>query len=141
MAGICFYFEDNDADVYSGRKIDLDAWNYACKVAGDVDQMIVINRTASELTTPDSDMDFQVVTELPELENSIKVCCEWDRIDSTPLWNFDHQVDWYVFGPSEGWTETGGSGIHIPVNGKVALHAVHAASVVLTHRYGTLLWQ
>jgi len=138
MAGICFYFEDNDSDVYSGRDIDLDAWNYACKAAGDIDRMIVVNRTDNVLTTPDSDMRFEVVTELPDLPNAVRVCTPWKG--GEPLWTFDHEVDWYVFGPSEGWPDVS-KGVHIPLAGKAALHAVHAATVVLTHRYGVKSWQ
>ena len=34
MAGIVFWFENNDRDVFSGRQVDLDAWRYAIKAGG-----------------------------------------------------------------------------------------------------------
>lgn len=52
--GVCFYFEDNDVDVWSGRSIDLDAWNYAIKAAGDIKDVVIINRTNENLRTLDA---------------------------------------------------------------------------------------
>lgn len=132
MAGICFYFEESDVDVWSGK--NLDAWNYAAKAAGDIDKMIVINRTSQEIKTPDADLDFKVVSELPELENSVKICCPWKG--GISLWEYDHSADWYIFGPSEGWDS---GDVHIPTAGRGALHSVHAATVVMCHRYQS--WQ
>ena len=143
MVGVCFYFEDNDVDVWSGRRIDLDAWNYAAKAAGDIDKMIVINKTLSKLTTPDGELDFSVVEELPELEGRIAyICCPWNKMKlATPLWDFDHNVDWYVFGPAGGWHHEVDIGVYIPQAGIGALHSTHVASTVMFHRYRTLSWQ
>jgi hypothetical protein len=141
MVGICFYFESYDKDVWSGRRIDLDAWNYAAKAVGDVDRIIVINKTFSEIKNPDSGtFDFKVVTEIPKLEGKIiKVCCPWDKCKNLKsLWDFDHNVDWYVFGPADGWREEIENGVYIPQNGKAALHSTHVASTVLFHRYEVL---
>lgn len=143
MVGICFYFEDNDTDVWSGRRIDLDAWNYAAKAAGDIDEMIVINRTNNTLTTPDGNMAFQVVDEPPTLSGHIAhICCPWDKMrEAVPLWKFDHKVDWYVFGPANGWQHEVDVGVYVPQAGQAALHSTHVASTVMFHRYRTLTWQ
>lgn len=138
MVGIVFYFEPNDVDVYSGRRIDLDAWCYAAKAAGDVDEMIVVNRSGVELRLN----DFEVVDEMPRLDGRVAhVCCPWERHRadvSIPLWSFDHLVDWYSFGPATGWKNTSEImklGVYIPTASTVALHSAHAATVVLSHRY------
>ena len=144
MAGVVFYFEENDVDVYSGRRIDLDAWNYAIKLAGDVDTMIVINRTNQELTTPDAHLNFQVVSQMPELTGEIAhLICPWDlSTHKTALWDFNHQVDWYVFGPGTGWTDKAPeSGIYMPQHGLAACHSVHVATAVMAHRYKVVQWQ
>lgn len=141
MAGICFYFERYDIDVWSGRDIDLDAWNYACKAAGDIDKAVVINRTSKKLKSFDTSMEFEVVDELPHLPGRVVyVCCPWDDVDNrVSLWNFEHNVDWYVFGPANGWRKKIDSGIYVPQNGLAALHSTHIASTVLLHRYKTLM--
>jgi len=136
MAGICFFFEDSDVDVWSGK--DLDAWNYAIKAAGDVDNMIVVNKTDQYLQSPDVNLGFQVVNELPELENATFIKCPWDSGENISLWDFDHNTDWYVFGPASGWG--GVDGVCIPQNGIGACHSVHIATTVMFHRYQTI-WQ
>ena len=146
MPGICFYFEDNDRDVYSGRRIDLDAWNYAIKAAGDITKMVVVNRTDQELTTPDGNLDFQVVSESPDFgdERVAYVVCPWDVCaDKQELWNFDHAVDWYVFGPAGGWATTTADkcGVYIPQHGIAACHSVHIATAVMLHRHKVVRWQ
>lgn len=148
MVGIAFYFEENDKDVYSGRRIDLDAWNYAIKLAGDVDEVIIVNKTDTILRSPDHDLkSFNVVDELPELSGVVAhVVCPWDKKpqQKVPLWKCNHNVDWYVFGPAAGWDATQeiiSLGVFIPQNGIGALHAVHAATVIMAHRFGVLSWQ
>lgn len=140
MAGICFFYEDSDVDVWSGK--NLDAWNYAVKAAGDVDSMIVVNRTSQIITTPEGSLKFQVVSELPMLENAIYLACPWEnKTNQISLWDYDHSADWYVFGPAKGWKSMQlppHQSVYIPQAGRGALHAVHIASVVMMHRYGVL---
>lgn len=143
MAGICFFFEENDIDVWSGRTIDLDAWNYAAKAAGDIDKIIVVNKTDKILNTPDINFDFKVVKELPDFneEKKIYVCCPWNNMkNSISLWDFNHDVDWYIFGPASGWKSVIDYGLYVPQCGIGALHSTHIASIVLLHRYKAL-WQ
>lgn len=140
MAGLCFFFEQYDVDVWSGRRIDLDAYNYAAKVAGDIDKMIVVNRTSENIQTPDADIEFSVVSKLadaPITGSTVHVCCPWDTAGTlTSLWDFGHDVDWYVIGPAAGWTNhIVGDGIYIPGAHAVAMHGVHAAAVIMAHRY------
>ena len=65
MAGVVFFFEQNDVDVWSGRPVDLDAWALACLAAGDIDRVVVVNRT-NEALRPFVDR-FEVVSELPDV--------------------------------------------------------------------------
>jgi hypothetical protein len=139
VAGILIYFEDADVDIWSGRK--LDAWNYAMKTAGDVNSMIVVNRTSMDVSSPDFDLDFRVVKELPPLENAIYLMGPNElEPDTEMLWTFDHNVDWYCFGPAAGWERDEGKfvlgrSLHIPQSGKAAQHSVHVAPVVMMHRF------
>lgn len=146
MAGIVFYFENNDTDVWSGRHIDFDAWNYACKIAGDIDSMIVINRTQLELQSPDVTMNFQTVSEMPELEGNLcYLACPWDAAPiHKPITEFDHQnIDWYIFGPASGWHPGDIEvGCVLPQAGRGACHSVHVATAVMFYRYwDSLTWQ
>lgn len=138
MAGICFYFEDADVDVWSGK--DFDAWNYACKVAGDIDSAFVVNATDQVLQAFDTSMDFRTFDSLADAEQSMSgvksfVGCPWDQGNYTPLYQCDHSlIDWYIFGPAAGWSETH-DGICIPQAGLGAVHSVHAATAIMFQRY------
>ena len=140
-AGIVFYFEENDKDVWSGRSIDLDAWNYNCKVAG-MNKAIIINKTNQHLTSFDSDMDIQIVSEMPELTgHNTQVVCPCDGTPSSSLWDFDHNTDWYVFGPANGWVEGdffADSFISIPQNGIGYHHGVFVAATVMFDRHNKI---
>ena len=152
MAGICFYFEDYDVDVYSGRRIDLDAWNYAIQSGGqDMDTLLMLNRTTQKITSPNSRLSFSTLDDtskvvVPELEGTVAYFCPPPdpRVAET-LWDFDHNVDWYCFGPSGGFKfepKPGDRVVGIPL-GPVDLagvvpgqiHSVHTASIVMAHRY------
>lgn len=144
MAGVVFFFEPSDVDVWSGRPVDLDAWALACLAAGDIDRVVVVNRT-EEVLRPFMDR-FEVVSELPELEGRVvRVVAPTDRhLVPRPLWWFDHEVDWYVFGPASGWRsfselKRDATAITIPVAHEgCAFHAVHAATVVMSHRFAVV---
>lgn len=135
MAGLVFYFESADVDVWSGK--NLDAWNYAAQAAGDITRMIVVNKTDQVLRTPDAGLeDFRVVQELPLLRNAAYFVGPGERKPSTvPLWSFPHDVDWYVFGPAAGWPRPFDRTVTVPQAGLGALHAVHVATTALLHRY------
>jgi hypothetical protein len=139
VAGIVFYFENNEVDVWSGREVDLDAWNYACKVAGDIDRAIVINLSDTEVQSFDRAMDIHIVEVRPELPGRVvDVVTPWrSDPDGISLWDFDHAVDWYVFGPAVGHASVGKQ-IFIPQAGIGAMHSVHAASIVMAHRFETV---
>ena len=142
MTGICFFYEDSDVDVWSGK--DLDAWNYACKVAGDIDSMIVINKTTQILTTPNADMVFNVVSDLDAAKDLMSgdivyMVCPWENTTVLSMAGFMHTNDWYVFGPASGWgSYTLPSGMTIPQAGTGAVHSVHAATVAMFHRFWTI---
>jgi hypothetical protein len=139
MAGLAFHFEDYEVDVWSGH--DLDAWNYAAKIAGDIDKMAVINLSTLPVATPDISLDFNEYASLAAFEAAnagqtiTKVVCPWEADTASPtLWGFDHLTDWYVFGPGGGW-ESPLTGVCIPQAGIASTHAVHAATCVMYHRY------
>lgn len=138
MVGVAFYFEHNDIDVYSGRAIDLDAWNIASKISGDITEMLIVNRTEQKLNTPDTQLVFSVVDKLPILENAIYL----DPTKGTSLWDLDHSpVEWYVFGPASGWDHQADPTkryIHIPTMMNVHCHSQHVMTAVMYHRYGTM---
>lgn len=136
MVGLCFFFEPNDVDVWSGREIDLDAWNYAAKAAGDIDRVIVINRSGAKLRF-DSDISFETTEAFPQLEGRIAFFHAPSETSSSgiSLWTFDHAVDWYAFGPAAGWTRKTGIEVFVPTANGIPFHAIHAASIVMAHRY------
>jgi len=144
MAGVAFFFEEFDTDVYSGRLGFLDAWNYAFLAAGDITDVVIINRTALVPILP-LNYNIRIVSSEEEflaLAAGDKVTYigapnEFEEAES--LWNFDHKTDWYFFGHASGHrTQTG---VTIPTAGKAAFHSVHAATVVMTHRYEVMKWQ
>lgn len=144
MAGIVFYFEENDIDVWSGRKIDLDAWNYNCKI-GLIDKAIIINKTNIKINSFDLSMNINIVSEIPELlghktqlitpNESIKY-----NLKTESIWDFNHETDWYLFGPANGW---GGNHfadcfINIPQNNLCYHHSVFVASTIMYDRYNKI---
>lgn len=134
-ANICFFYEDNDVDVWSGRHTDLDAWNYAARAAGSIDRIVVVNRT-SEVLTPGG--SFEVVEDYPVMEGLVaKFVGPGEGGTPVSLWSFMHEVDWYAFGPASGWSSelVADLDVVVPQSGMAALHSVHIASLVLLHRY------
>lgn len=147
MVGVCFFFESNDVDVYSGRRIDLDAWHYACLAAADVERVLIVNRTEEKLTWPDERVICQVLPAPTKLGGKVaRLMPQWRTGDAAvSLWGFDHDVDWYLFGGAHGFQEPRGFGnpdrhqeVFIPQQGRAPLHSVHVASAVLLHRYGVM---
>jgi hypothetical protein len=140
MAGICFYYEDTDVDVWSGK--DLDAWNYACKIGGGIDKSFVINTTAQTLHPFDVLMDFQVFTDLESAllamaGSKTYFTTPWTPGNHASISGFNHMTDWYLFGPGAGWGQSL-DGVFIPQAGGGAAHSVHAATHVMYHRFQTL---
>jgi hypothetical protein len=139
MAGIAFFFEENDTDVYSGRRIDLDQWYYASQLPGDIDRLLVVNLTDQKLATPNADIHFEVVPLLPPLERAVYLCPH--GVES--LWEFDHDVDWYVFGPAGGWHGYNCERtLAVPQANNGHCHSAHVMTTVMFHRYKTVhMWQ
>jgi len=146
MAGICFYYENSNIDICSGK--DLFAWDYNCRAAEDIDKMIVINLANSVPENPGETTgrtyDFKVVQSLEQAELLMKgdritqVVCPWNFDQQvTELWDYDHETDWYVFGPAQGWRgyDMYTNKISIPVSEESPMFSVHSATVILTHRY------
>lgn len=143
MPGVCFFFESNDIDVYSGRTIDLDAWHLASCIPGDIDKLYVVNRTSADLITPNAALaEFKVLDALPTLNNAAILVCPWNTALATPVYSFNHAVDWYVFGPSEGWRGVFPEGtlVTLPQSNEGACHSVHVATAVMFDRFRTIQW-
>lgn len=142
MAGIVFYFENSDIDVYSGRDADLSAWNHLCKVA-DIQKAIVINKSSKNVVPFDSSMEIEVVTEIPSLTGHVtQLVLPNEREDSISLWDFDHQTDWYIFGSASGWfgNHFGDQYVHVPQNTAGAAYSMQIGTVAMYDRYRKL-WQ
>jgi hypothetical protein len=141
MAGLVFYYQDSDIDVWSGH--NLDAWNYAASAAGSIDKMIVINQTDQVVNTPNASLEFRLVEEMPVLEgHKTLVVCPWEIAPKVSLANFDHDTDWYVFGPAQGWGNplpSADAYLTIPQAGQGACHSVHVATAIMYDRYSK--WQ
>lgn len=137
MAGIVFYFEDKDTDVWSGREIT--AWYHAIKCAGDIDTMIIVNNTDQHITSPDQSLRFSTVKELPELEGTVTYLEVNDEsVSQVDLWDFDHNTDWYVFGPAMGWHPRKNNSLTVSQNFTGHCHSIHIAYVVMMHRCKTI---
>lgn len=143
MAGIVFYFENFDRDVWSGREIDLDAWNYNCKI-GEIDKAIIINKSIYNINPFDADMDIQIVSEMPILSGHVTQLVTPEEISvnevGVKLLDFNHQTDWYVIGPSDGWlgNHFGDTLLTIPQGGIGYHHSVFVGATLMYHRYNVL---
>lgn len=142
MTGICFFYEDTDVDVWSGR--DLDAWNYACKIGGGIESAIVINKTDQELQSFDQSMDVRFVDDFAAAQalmsgEIIYMACPWDNFQVDTLAGYPHTAVWYVLGPAAGWGGIKpGPSYFLPQAGTGAAHSVHVATALMFHRYWTL---
>lgn len=144
MSGIIFYYEDSDIDVWSGK--NLDAWNYAAKI-GEIDSLIVINKTDQELKNPNVSLNFKVINDISELKVeglTVALRCPWESEKGDSLWEFNHDVNWYIIGPAAGWNSVKSEyknfdyNIHIPQGNKIATHSIHVATTVMFDRYNKL---
>jgi hypothetical protein len=148
MAGIVFWFQEKDRDVFSSRRIDLDAWRYAAK-AGGIDKARCINQTDQHLHF-DGDFDFEIIGQnssdlrkwLEDQENAVIFQCEWScSSDAIPMRMVDHtNVDWYVFGEGNSTPpDLKGQYVYMPQCDQGGLHPVHAASAAMLRRWEELL--
>ncbi len=147
MAGVVFWFQSQDKDVFSCRPIDLDAWRYAIK-SGGINQARCFNETPLPLFF-DQDFDFEIAGSnlddfrdwAKDKSNLIILQCEWSCPESAiPLSEVDHsKVDWYVFGRGSGLPNNlPGQYVYLPQDGLGGLHPVHTASAVLLRRWEEL---
>ena len=142
MAGICFHIEADDVGAHSYRKTDLEAWNNVALAAGDIDTIAIVNRTTEPPISPDSAIGLCLYANLGLFlddhrgRSMVYVCAPWDSTEAcVPLWRFDHDIDWYVFGPAGGWDREIDTGLTVPQSGRTALPSVLIASAVLLHRH------
>jgi len=134
MAGICFYIEADE--------IDLAPWNHAARAAGDIDTFAIINRTAAPVRSSNDGMGLCAYANLDQFLDDHRgrsmayLCSPWQPARTrVPLWRFDHDTDWYVFGPAAGWGREIDSGVFVPQASRAALPSQHIAAAVLLHRH------
>lgn len=146
-AGIAFWFQSDDRDVFSSRPIDLDAWRYAAK-AGGCTKARCINETDESLCFG-GDFDFEIIGDkeqdlrswLEDKENVVIFQCEWSCPENAkPLSIIHHpEVEWYVFGHGANTPKNlNGQYVYMPQADKGGLHPVHAASAVMLRRWEEL---
>lgn len=144
MVGVAFFFEEYDTDVYSGRQECLDAWNYAFLAAGDITDVVIVNRTDLTPILP-LNYKIQIVSSEEEFlaiaaEDRITRIGAYNEFEKTEsLWDFDHDTDWYFFGRAHGHKAY--AGVTIPTARNTVFHSVHAATVVMVHRHEVTKWQ
>lgn len=128
MVSLAFYFQHHDLDVFSGRRQDVDAWNYSAK-SGEIDEIIMADETGNNWKT-DSRTPHRFVADLNDLEGVVAYFCPHGE---TSLWSLDHsKIDVYAFGPASGW-DSRPRELTVRIPG-IEIHAQHAASVAMAHR-------
>lgn len=157
--GLCFHFETTDRDLWSGRKIDLDAWQTMC-VAFDVKKVVCIDLAGwAHIDWPQGGPDLKIVKSLEEfeeyagedsLERRIYVETPWTvpKENSPPITPYrsinltTDDIYWLIIGPSAGIKPSSNRKHYYTVpqeggkNGKgPSLYPVHMASVPLSHFY------
>ena len=150
MAGVVFWFEDNDRDTFSGRQLDLDAWRHALK-AGGIDKARCFNISKFDpVIIGDDDYtiagtskkDYIDWVDQHKYENLLFVGSQNECPESAvTLKNVDHnQVDWYIFGRSNGILKTGHEKnfMYLPTKNNLALHSLHIASAVMLDRWSAI---
>lgn len=120
---------------------------------GDIDEMIVINMTDFAPANPAEVIGrglgngFTVVQSLEQAQAVIgedrvtQAVCPWNfGRQATDLRDYQHETDWYVFGPAIGWGghDMGSDKITIPVPDDTPMFSVQAAAVIFSHRYATM---
>jgi hypothetical protein len=142
MAGICFSL---DGDSVSSN---LEIWAAIAATAGDIDRLAFIHPTAPYIPDgaeiqSETQAEFHVYARLIDFlteqsGSKVFVCHPWEIPDfpeAASLWLYDHDIDWYIFGPAAGWISLEGCRtLYIPQAGRVALPPVNLAAAVMLHR-------
>lgn len=133
MAGICFHWE---------RGIDLNLWNDAALAAGDIDTLALIGRAPDTIRSPSDAVGLCLYANLNQFlddhrcRSMVYLCAPGEPASvRTPLWRFDHDTDWYMFGPPAGWSWEIDTAITAPQSGEMALPAAYIAATVMLHRH------
>ena len=93
MSGLCFYFEENDIDVWSGRAIDLDAWFTTAHIWG-FDELAVINTTDRKMPTHREGLsEYRDWTSFLLKSAGEKIIVDVPGSHVMSLWNYDHALE------------------------------------------------
>jgi hypothetical protein len=150
--GVCLHFESTDADVYSGRIIDLDAWRYSAKAFG-FDSVAIVNLSTLEISWNDEGLVYSAYYDLAAFEEAtagdsvVYLDPEWrfpEGMVPNKLADYTHPTGdvWYVFGPATGFmpaADDGKTWLTVEQAGVGAMHAEHIAPAVMWHRYNQLM--
>lgn len=136
MAGICFCIDPEDCN-----EIDLDGWQGAARFAGDIDTLAIIGRGSEVSPTLDDTMGLCVYANMNQFlddhqdRSMVHVDTSVGRNKgSVPLWQYHHEIDWYLFGRNGGADPEVASVISIPQPNQAKLPVTLIASTVLLHR-------
>lgn len=155
MTGIAFYFEDNDADVWSGRQIDLDQWMRLVLCYG-YDNIAVIDLSTGKQASFNGNQSvpiefFTSSADFMMAYGTDKFTvfeCPWNPTTRSKImmWDYDHTTDrdWHCFGPSGGWASTALKNntngldiqiVSIPQANQDPQPAIYVASIVGAHMH------
>ena len=140
MGTLVIHFEDNDMDVWSGRKLDIDMWKTSCFNWGIEELRIVDLRTDKSWQPQEPMLNLKWYGSLNQALEGLENLVYIDIHGNESLWEFTHSEDMvYVIGASYGFLETPvGTRVVIPQIGNDEMHSTHIAAMVLAHRYGNL---
>lgn len=137
MTGVCFHFDAEEA-----VPIDLDAWRAVVPLAGDVDTVAVIGCGAKVTFSPEDAMGLCLYANMNQFlddhrAGSMVYVRGSEKVESAavPLWGFDHDIDWYLFGSDGELDPMVDTVVAIPLPSDAGLPMVQLASTVLLHRH------
>lgn len=137
MVGICFYLDAEERDGSA-----LEAWRAIAPLAGDIDTVAVIHHSMEPIHDPEDPIGLCLYANMNQFlddhgdRSMVHVDTSVARTKgSVPLWQFHHDIDWYLFGlDGEAGPEVG-STVSMPKAGQASLPLAQLASTVLLHRH------
>ena len=137
MPGICFHLDGKGNDA-----VDFGMWSAAALVVDDIDTLAIIGRIVESTSEFDGAMGLCEYANLDQFlddhrDRSLAFVCSHagPATASIPLWRFDHNVDWYVFGNTSELDPYFDLAISIPRVGGEKLSLEQTAATTLLHRY------
>ncbi|NNE83621.1 MAG: hypothetical protein HKN28_06590 [Alphaproteobacteria bacterium] len=137
MTGVCFHFDAEERDESA-----LEAWRAIAPLAGDIDTVAVIHHSMEPIYDPDDPIGLCLYANVNQFiddhgdRSMVHVDTSVGRyMGSVPLWQFHHDIDWYLFGRNGDANPEVASIISMPQPSKAKLPVTLIASTVLLHRH------